>query len=252
MPDSSATVDALPPPLLDAAAAAVAAAAANAAATDDVELSPLLAADAAAATATLCAAFAADPVLAGYLLQRGAGAAAAAQAFFSFNLRRGYLARPASLALCSVLRARGAPSSVLGVALWAPPGPPGSSGLPLAEMLRMAGIAVSAFGLLGIARALRTGLRVDAAHPSEPHYFLGFLAVAPASQGRGLGARLVAPVLARADGEGMPCYLENSNPRNTPFYQRLGFAVTAVIQLPGSGAPKIWAMRRAPRKAAAA
>ena len=181
------------------------------------------------------------------------GAAAAHDAFFRFNLTRGYLARPKSLALSSVLRSRGASNdnAILGVALWAPPGPPGSSGLPLSEMLRMVTIAHTAFGVLGIGRALRTGLRVDAAHPSTPHYFLGFLAVAPAHQGRGLGARLLAPVLARADAEGLPCYLENSNPKNTPFYVRLGFVVQREVRLGGADAPAVWCMWREPRAARA-
>ena len=172
------------------------------AAADDIEVSPLRADDAAAATAVLVAAFARDPVLADFLLRRGPLAAAAHDAFFRFNLLRGYLARPKSLALSSVLRARG--GGVVGVALWAPPGPPGSSGLPLGEMLRMLTIARTAFGLLGIGRALRAGLRVDAAHPAAPHYFLGFLAVRPTHQGRGLGARLLAPVLAWASRSGSP------------------------------------------------
>lgn len=214
------------------------------AAADDIEVSPLRADDAAAATAALVAAFARDPVLADYLLRRGPLAAAAHDAFFRFNLLRGYLARPKSLALSSVLRARG--GGVVGVALWAPPGPPGSSGLPLGEMLRMLTIARTAFGLLGIGRALRAGLRVDAAHPAAPHYFLGFLAVRPTHQGRGLGARLLAPVLARADAEGAACYLENSNPRNTPFYERLGFAVQREVRLGGADAPAVWCMWREP------
>ena len=213
----------------------------------DVELTPLRAVDGAAVTSTLVAAFSTDPVM-NYLLRQGSGADAAAQAFFGFNLQRGYIVRPSRLALSSVLRARGAASGeVLGVALWAPPGPPGSSGLPLTEMIRMTSIAVTAFGFLGIGRALQIGLRVDAAHPRAPHYFLGFLAVAPNHQGQGYGARLLAPILARADAEGAACYLENSNPRNKPFYERLGFVVQREIQLPGSGAPKVWAMWRDPK-----
>ena len=213
---------------------------------DDIDVSPLRIDDADAATATLLAAFARDPVLADFLLRRGPHAAAAHDAFFRFNLSRGYLARPKSLALSSVLRSRG-DGAVLGVALWAPPGPPGSSGLPLSEMLRMVTIAHTAFGVLGIGRALRTGLRVDAAHPSTPHYFLGFLAVAPTHQGRGLGARLLAPVLARADAECAPCYLENSNSKNTNFYNRLGFVVQREVRLGGADAPAVWCMWREPR-----
>ena len=44
-------------------------------------------------------------------------------------------------------------------------------------------------------------------------------------QGRGVGSALLEPALARADGEGMPCYLETQKEENLSFYARHGFAV---------------------------
>ena len=43
---------------------------------------------------------------------------------------------------------------------------------------------------------------------------------------------LLEPGLARADAEGLPCYLESSNPLNVGLYERHGFEVTREHHLP--------------------
>ena len=60
-------------------------------------------------------------------------------------------------------------------------------------------------------------------HPTEPHWYLPLIGVDTASQGRGLGATLMRETLALCDQDGLPAYLESSNPRNIPFYERHGF-----------------------------
>lgn len=67
-------------------------------------------------------------------------------------------------------------------------------------------------------------------HPHEPHWYLAVLGVDGHRQGKGLGAMLMKHALARIDGEGVPAYLESSNPRNIPFYERHGFEVMGRIQ----------------------
>merc|ERR1712023_192573 len=42
-------------------------------------------------------------------------------------------------------------------------------------------------------------------------------------RGKGLGSQCIKAGLERADKRGVPCYLESSNPRNVPFYERHGF-----------------------------
>lgn len=79
-------------------------------------------------------------------------------------------------------------------------------------------------------------------HPTEPHWYLPFIGVEPTSQGRGLGSRLLAHGLARADEDGLPSYLEASSPRNRALYERHGFVVTAEIQVADS--PPLWPMHR--------
>ncbi len=79
-----------------------------------------------------------------------------------------------------------------------------------------------------------------------PHYYLMVLAVDPAHQSKGLGSALMRPVLQKADEEGMPCYLEASNERAVPLYQRHGFKVMEEAQIPDG--PVFWPMRREPLK----
>jgi GNAT superfamily N-acetyltransferase len=66
--------------------------------------------------------------------------------------------------------------------------------------------------------------RFEAAHPREsPHYYLGLLGTHPDYRGRGLGFGLLAENLASMDSEGVPTYLESTNPANNPRYERFGF-----------------------------
>ncbi|MCX3060178.1 GNAT family N-acetyltransferase [Streptomyces beihaiensis] len=85
------------------------------------------------------------------------------------------------------------------------------------------------------------------AHPAgRAHVYLWMIGVAPGRQGQGLGTALMSPVLERCDREGLPAYLEASNPRSRALYERLGFAFTGrAIDLPGG--PTMWPMWREPR-----
>jgi ribosomal protein S18 acetylase RimI-like enzyme len=79
--------------------------------------------------------------------------------------------------------------------------------------------------------AAQVGEGIDAHHPAEPHWYLSMIGVDPARQGRGLGSALLAHGLATlVDAEGGLAYLESSNPKNTPLYERFGFEITGQIQ----------------------
>ena len=69
----------------------------------------------------------------------------------------------------------------------------------------------------------------------RPHWYLWALGVAPRCQGQGIGSKLIEPVLARADAEQTPCYLEALTEKNVAFYQKRGFAVVHESKLPGWG-----------------
>jgi GNAT superfamily N-acetyltransferase len=126
-------------------------------------------------------------------------------------------------------------------ALWAAPG---SWTMPSSQVLAEALPSALAFrGLLP--RALRTQLQIERLHAAQPgpHWYLGYLGARRGRQGEGLGTRLLAEVLARADADGLPAYLESSNERNLTLYERNGFAVIGEEKALGSG-PSIWRMWR--------
>jgi GNAT superfamily N-acetyltransferase len=86
---------------------------------------------------------------------------------------------------------------------------------------------------------------VEERHPKEPHYYLAILGVDPPHQHRGLGGRLMQPMLDRCDAEHVPAYLETGTERNVAFYERHGFKVNDTIDLPRG--PRMWLMWRDPR-----
>ena len=77
-----------------------------------------------------------------------------------------------------------------------------------------------------------------------PHWFLATIGVDPAHQGNGMGSALMAPVLARADEQRMPCYLETHTADNVRLYERHGFRVMEHIENPTT--VPLWAMLRPP------
>lgn len=92
-------------------------------------------------------------------------------------------------------------------------------------------------------RVLRTLAITERHRPPEPAWYL--LGMGAAQPGSGAGSALLTALLAQADEDGRPSYLESSNPRNESFYARFGFEARPPIQLPNG--PAIVPMLRAPR-----
>jgi GNAT superfamily N-acetyltransferase len=82
-------------------------------------------------------------------------------------------------------------------------------------------------------------------HPNEPHWYLPFIGVVPSVRGQGLGGALLRRGLAECDAAGLPAYLESTNPRNRPLYQRHGFEAVGEIRV--GSCPPIVPMLRKPR-----
>lgn len=167
-----------------------------------------------AVEATLLTAFATDPVSRWVM-------PAAAQYLRLFPLVLRHMGG-AALALGTAVAADGARA----VALWLPPGEePDMAAL---------GTAFEAAGVIPPADAPAFFAAMAEAHPQEPHWYLPFIGVDPVAQGRGLGSVLMEAALARVDRDRMPAYLENSNPKNRPFYERFGFQVVRDIHFGAS------------------
>ena len=131
-----------------------------------------------------------------------------------------------------------------GVALWHPPG----KDIGLWAMVR-SGLALPRF-VMGLKQdrkrtieALRQiGGRKKVLMP-EPHWYVSAIGVQPERQGQGVGTALMQHAITRADGDGVPIYLETESESNVAFYRKLGFAVIEEIEVGAAKVP-IWLMSR--------
>ena len=135
--------------------------------------------------------------------------------------------------------------AVHGVAIWLAPGR-----FPWSAWRQLRG----AGWMLGVLRAapgsfrafMKTGANGARLHPGYPHWYLETMGVDPSVQRKGLGGRLLEPVLQIADRDRVDCYLETARPENAEYYARHGFAVESdALQMVPDGPPFV-AMRRRP------
>jgi ribosomal protein S18 acetylase RimI-like enzyme len=123
-------------------------------------------------------------------------------------------------------------------AMWLPPGVEPDS----ERLVALAGQHVPSDRSADLMRVFE---QMDAFHPADPCWYLPLIGVDPTCQGRGCGSALLTYALARCDRDGVPAYLESSNPRNVPLYLRHGFETIGSIQAGTS--PTIVPMLRRPR-----
>ena len=182
----------------------------------------------------LADAFAEDPVFAWLIPPQLRAREKRMRTFFT-SMSRGYLRR-------------GKPCYLAGdgsaAALWAEPG---GWTMPLSQIILEAVPSGLAFRSR-LLRALRTQLQIERLHAGQPgpHWYLGYLGTRSDRQGEGLGTQMLQEVLTRLDADGMPAYLESSNERNLPLYERNGFRVVGELRALGHG-PTIWRMWRDPQ-----
>jgi GNAT superfamily N-acetyltransferase len=129
-----------------------------------------------------------------------------------------------------------------GAALWVPPGvaPVGDDeaeafGAALQEV-----VGPDAERMFVISELL------DENHPHEPVWYVNFMGVEPAGQGRGIGSALLEHVLVDADRNGEQAYLDATSMRNRRLYEQHGFVATGELRLPDG--PSLWQMWRDPQR----
>jgi ribosomal protein S18 acetylase RimI-like enzyme len=184
--------------------------------------------DARALARLLAAAFQTDPVF-DWMTRPGPRRAIVMEEFFFWILRT------RAIPFGEVWMSEGV------VAVWIPPDAPASPG-GFVEQLRLLPLFWRLCGLPRLGRGAAIGEAMEKSHPHESHFYLAFLAVAPRLQGMGLGGTLLETTIRQADENRWACYLENSNPRNTRLYERLGFMTRRNIA--PAGAPPMMAMWR--------
>lgn len=64
------------------------------------------------------------------------------------------------------------------------------------------------------------------------HWFLQAIGVDPQSKGKGYAGKLLHPMFARIDEEGLPCYLETLDETNVPLYEHFGFRMAEKSAIP--------------------
>jgi ribosomal protein S18 acetylase RimI-like enzyme len=191
-------------------------------------------ADTRALARLLAASFQTDPVF-DWITRRGPRRAVVLEEFFF------WLLRTRAIPFGEVWMSEGV------VAVWIPPDAPASPG-GFVEQLRLLPLFWRLCGLPRLGRGAAVGEAMEKSHPHESHFYLAFIAVAPRLQGMGLGGMLLETTIKYADENHWACYLENSNPRNTRLYERLGFRTRKNIA--PAGAPPMMAMWRPARLAA--
>jgi ribosomal protein S18 acetylase RimI-like enzyme len=126
-----------------------------------------------------------------------------------------------------------------GAALWTPPGQPHTANA-FTRLRRLA-------PRTGLARALSVDRALGVLGrktPREPHFYLRIIGVEPGQQRRGIGGRLMQPVLERCDRERIAAYLFSTKQQNLALYERNGFRVVKRIDI--RGGPPLWTMWRDP------
>jgi len=186
--------------------------------------------DAVALAQLLAAAFQTDPVM-DYIARPGPKRAEGLRQFFYWlltirTLPYGETWMSEDASACSV---------------WLPSGTQASPG-GFFEQLKLIPMFLRLCGLARVGRGSAMGDAMEKNHPHDPHYYLAFVAVAPRLQGLGLGGTILESTIKRIDDACASAYLENSNPKNTRLYERMGFVARKNISPPG--APPLIAMWR--------
>ena len=132
-----------------------------------------------------------------------------------------------------------------GAAIWLPPGVAVKPSLHW-RLLPVGFQLIRYSGLRGLAHASQFEKMMAEWHMDEPNFYLHAVGASFSNQGRGIGSALLKAGLKACDEVGMPAYLESTNEKNNPLYQRFGFEIIGEQRLPDGG-PIIWFMKRSKR-----
>jgi len=86
-------------------------------------------------------------------------------------------------------------------------------------------------GLVNLRKALQREAMIKKLHPREPFCYLWFIGVAPKSQQKGIGSKLLKELLDQCNRQDLPVYLETSVERNIPWYEQSGFTTYNQLDL---------------------
>ena len=199
---------------------------------DMPEVSVVAHADKAKALHTIVAAFAADPLTRWVVPQ--------ADSYLTYGVRIFDAFGGAAFAAGTAYEVSG----FAGAALWVPPDHEDEAADEAAEEA-FGQILVEIVAPERLDEVTRVLGEMQSYHPVDPCWYLPLIGVDPCHQGQGFGAKLMKYALAQCDAQGLPAYLESSNPANITLYERHGFEVMGRIQ--SASSPPVHPMYRAAR-----
>jgi ribosomal protein S18 acetylase RimI-like enzyme len=150
------------------------------------------------------------------------------------------------LRYCSLYGTMYSLPSLEGAACWLPPG---QTEITIGRILRSGLIGMPL--RMGPAAYMRMSAYMERSNElrrrnsPDAHWYLWVLGVDLPHQGKGIGGRLIRPVLEQADASGTVCYLETETERNLAFYARHGFRVVADATFPRLDV-RTWSLVREP------
>lgn len=134
-----------------------------------------------------------------------------------------------------------------GFAVWLPPTFQGSKTLPF---LFNGGISLILHSGLGIINKLLTyenyAMNLKKKFTGHFDWYLYNLSVSKKAQGKGIGSKLLRPMLEFSDLEQLTAYLETNKESNVALYEHFGFKLMEEDFIPNSNV-KHYAMTRAPK-----
>jgi GNAT superfamily N-acetyltransferase len=140
-------------------------------------------------------------------------------------------------------------SNLAGIAAWLPPGSSAIHPLQLLQMIWQLQLYTLPWqvGWHRLGQWLKVFSTIEQAHRQDmgnsPHWYLAIMAVHPKYQGKGIGSRLLQPILQQASDQELPCYLVTFTKQAVRFYQKNGFEIVRHQKLSASALP-FWALKR--------
>lgn len=137
-----------------------------------------------------------------------------------------------------------------GTAVWLPDKYETMDGRPAlrAGALRIPfAIGIRAIGYMQTVGKMLKEMRLR--HCTGSYWYTALVGIDPAHQGKGLGQKLLQPMLARCAREGVPVWLETETESNVRFYEHLGFEIAEETVIPGIDM-RMWGMLKNPGKPA--
>jgi ribosomal protein S18 acetylase RimI-like enzyme len=89
----------------------------------------------------------------------------------------------------------------------------------------------TAITLRRVFKAIKREGRIKEIQPDQNLVYLWFIGVNPLEQHKGHGSRLLQDILKMANDLNLPTFLETSNLKNLPWYERMGFNIYNKLDL---------------------